>query len=451
VVTVKAGRLPTSAESLGPDRTEALLLEQTGVITVPTLTGMLDTARLLITQPLPAGRRVAIVGNAGGSLAIAADAAIESGLRLAELASGSQVALSDLASHAVGDLAVVDLGLEASGADVERALEVLGADPGVDGILTVYAPSLGASPSEVEAALEVGHKAHPEVAVVACFYGPVAVGTGPVPVFSAVDAAARALGRAAAYAEWLAQPEGEAAALPAHAVESARALVEGHLGSVGPRRLDEPAAMAVLDAIGLSTLPTEVVGDVDEALRAAASMGYPVVLKAAGRDRMAKTAAAGFAIDLEGPDAMRLAWERMEETMAGRLVPALVQPMVGPGVDVSLAVRDHPSVGPVLSLGPGGAASALDTTVDLCVLPVSDLDAARLVAGSRLAPLLDDTARGALEAALLAVAALVEEVPEICELEVNPLIVRDGTSVITQAVATVAPVERDPRPPVRRV
>jgi succinyl-CoA synthetase alpha subunit/RimJ/RimL family protein N-acetyltransferase len=153
VVTVKAGQLPTSAESVGPDHTEALLLEQTGVITVPTLSGMLDTARLLTSQPLPAGRRVAIVGNAGGSLAIAADAAIESGLRLAELAPQSQVALSDLASHPMGELAVVDLGLEASGADVQRALEVLGADPGVDGVLAVYAPSLGASPAEVEAAL----------------------------------------------------------------------------------------------------------------------------------------------------------------------------------------------------------------------------------------------------------------------------------------------------------
>jgi acyl-CoA synthetase (NDP forming) len=174
--------------------------------------------------------------------------------------------------------------------------------------------------------------------------------------------------------------------------------------------------MAILDAIGLSTLPTEVVSDVDAALRAAASIGYPVVLKAAGRDRMAKTAAAGFAIDLEGPDALRLAWERMQETMADRVVPALVQPMVGPGVDVSVVVRDHPAVGPVLSLGPGGAASALDTAAHLRVLPLSDLDASRLVAGSRLAPLLDDNARHALERALLAVAALVEEVPEISEL-----------------------------------
>jgi acyl-CoA synthetase (NDP forming)/RimJ/RimL family protein N-acetyltransferase len=453
VVTVKAGRLPASPASVGPDHTEALLLEQTGVIRVPTLAAMLDAARLLTSQPLPAGRRVAIVGNAGGSLAIAADAAVESGLLLAELSPRSRQALSDLASHSVGDLGVVDLGLQASGPDVQHALEVLGADPGVDSVLTVYAPSLGAAAAEVETALATAQAASPDVTLAACFYGPspTAGPPGPVPLFDAVDAAARALGRAAGYAEWLAQPEGVPARLPEPLVAAARALVQDHLAPPEPTRLDEPAAMAILDAIGLSTLPTEVVSDLDSALRAATSMGYPVVLKAAGRDRMAKTAAAGFAIDLEGPDALRLAWERMQETMSDRVVPALVQPMVGPGVDVSVAVRDHPAVGPVLALGPGGAASALDTAVDLRVLPLSDHDAAQLVAGSRLAPLLDDTARHALERALLAVAALVEEVPEINELVVNPLIVRDGTSVITQAVATVAAIERDPRPPVRRV
>jgi acyl-CoA synthetase (NDP forming)/RimJ/RimL family protein N-acetyltransferase len=444
VVTVKAGRRPTSADHAGPDETEAVLLEQTGVIRVPTLAAMLDTARLLTSQPLPAGRRVAVLGNAGGSLAIAADAVIESGLVLSELTGRSQTDLAALATHAVGPLGVIDLGLLAGAGDI---------DPGVDAVLMVYAPSLGATPTELVGALEAGRKGHPEVAVVACSLAPPAASGahGIVPVFDAVDAAARALGRAAGYAEWLERPEGQSFVLPDTQVAAARTLVQDHLASGEPAFLDEPAAMAVLDAIGLATLPTEVVATVDEAVHAARSMGYPVVLKAAGRDRMAKTAAAGFAIDLEGPDALRLAWERMVESLGDRLVPALVQPMVGPGVDVSVAVHGHPSVGPVLSLGPGGAASALDTAADLRVLPLSDLDAARLVAGSRLAPLLDETARVALERALLCVAALVEEVPEIAELVLNPLIVRDGRSVITQAVATVAPVERDPRPPVRRV
>jgi acyl-CoA synthetase (NDP forming) len=104
----------------------------------------------------------------------------------------------------------------------------------------------------------------------------------------------------------------------------------------------------------------------------------------------------------------------------------------------------------VLSIGLGGAAAALDRPTDVRVLPLTDLDAARLVAGSRLASALDDDDRAALEDALLRVAALVEEVPEVSELILNPLIVREGTVVVTQARSTIGAIERDPLPLVRR-
>ena len=452
VVAVKAGRLPTDAPARGSDASEDALLRQTGVIRVATLPALLETARLLVDQPLPAGRRVAVVGNAGGSLAIAADAVLGADLALAELSPATQAALGRLASHALGSLALVDLGLQASGDDVRQAVEALAADPGVDALLVVYAPSLGATAPEVQAAVDVGRHASPAVPVAACFYGPHPPRSerGSVPIYDAIDAAARALGRVAAYASWLATPEGALPVLEEDAATAARTLVKHHLAP-GPVPLAEPAALAVLDAIGLTTLSTEVVHSVDAALEAADSMGYPVVLKAAGRGDRAKTAAAGFAIDLEGPDAVRIAWQRMEATDDLQLVPALVQPMVGPGVDVAIAVVDHPVVGPVLSIGPGGAASALDTDAEVRVLPLADLAARRMVDESRVAPLLDAAGRDVLEATLLRVSALVEEVPEIHELVLNPVIVRDGAAVITQARARVAPVALDPRPPIRRV
>jgi hypothetical protein len=218
----------------------------------------------------------------------------------------------------------------------------------------------------------------------------------------------------------------------------------------GRVELGDGDTLALLDAIGLPILRTELAADVSEAQAAAASMGYPVVLKAAGRAPTAKTAAAGFAIDVEGPEALKVAWERMAEGLGDRLTPVLVQPMVAPGVDVAVRVSDHPTVGPVLSIGLGGAAAALDRPTDVRVLPLTDLDAGRLVVGSRLAPALDGPDREALEGALLRVAALVEEVPEVTELVVNPVIVREGTVVVTQARGTVSAVERDPLPPVRR-
>src|SRR5690606_25271537 len=123
VVAVKSG--------IVADPTAEALLRQTGVIQVPTLRAMLETTRLLTTQPLPQGRRVAIVGNAGGSLRIAADAAGWAGLELARPDATSGIANP------------LDLGLRATASDFEDVVSRLGADPAVDQVLVLYAPSLG--------------------------------------------------------------------------------------------------------------------------------------------------------------------------------------------------------------------------------------------------------------------------------------------------------------------
>lgn len=426
VVAVKAGRR-AAADAV---------LRQTGVIGVPSLPAMLDTTRLLVHQPLPSGRRVAVLGNAGGSLAIAVDAVHEADLTIAVLS-------------ADGNPAVIDLGLRATGADVQGAVEALAADAGVDAVLMVYAPSLGGTAEEVHAALDAGHRARPEVPVVACFYGP-PTAEGSVPVYEAVDAAAMALGRVARYAEWLAEPEGTLPELDAAVVAeisgSARRLLAG--GAVVLRNLD---GLEILTPAGLDVLTGTVVHDADGAVIAAATIGYPVVMKAAGRDAAAKTSAAGFAIDLEDDDAVRNAWGRMQASLGEALVPVLVQTMVGPGIDVAVRVTADADVGPVLSIGPGGAAAAREDITDVRVLPLTDLDAARLVAGSRLYPLLSPEACASLEALLLQVGSLVEGLPELENLELNPVILIDGRAIVTQATVALAPVEADPLPPLRRV
>ena len=447
VVAVKARRLADADGSIG-DATEDALLRQTGVLRVPTLSSLVDTARLLLDQPLPAGPRVAVLGNAGGSLAIAADAVLTADLELAVLAAST---LAEVAAPPTPDVVTgtVDIGPHARAHDVERATAALVADPGVDAVLVLHAEGLGATTDEAVAAVAHGRKVRSEVPVVVCAYGPRRTRSTEVPVFDAIDVAADALGRVAAYAAYRARPEGEELALDEDQATAARQLVQEQLDA-GRTELGDVDALALIDAIGLRILRTEVATDVHEAEAAAASMGYPVVLKAAGRPPTAKTAAAGFAIDLEGPDSLRVAWERMADGLADDLTPALVQPMVAPGVDVAVRVRDHPTVGPVLSIGLGGAAAALDRPTDVRVLPLTDLDAARLIAGSRLASALDGADRAALEGALMRVAALIEEVPEVSELTLNPLIVRQGAVVITQARATISAIERDPLPPVRR-
>lgn len=426
VVAVKSGM---SSE------TESALLQQTGVIQVPTLAQMLDTTRLLTSQPLPAGSRVAIVGNAGGSLAIAADATARAGLTC------------------VRD--PLDLGLRASAADFAGAIESLVSDADVDAVLAVYAPSLGGTPTETREAIDAGRKARPEVPVAACFFGPdlgaARGGDGLVPVYGSVDAAAEALGRVAAYAEWLALPEGEPAALSDDQAAAARELVADALAR-DERSLGRGTVEALLGGVDMVLVASRVAESADDAADAAASVGYPVVLKAAHRDPLAKTVAGGFALDLNDEAALRAAWARMEEHLdAATMLPVLVQPMIDPGIDVSVEVADHPEIGPYLSLRPGGVAAALDLMEDVRVLPLGDLEVLRLIDGSRLAAVLSPEQRDVLAAAILRIGALVEEVPEIALLRCNPVIVGPDRAVLTDVEVVVADVEHDPLPPLRRV
>lgn len=238
--------------------------------------------------------------------------------------------------------------------------------------------------------------------------------------------------------------------LPDGAADAVRSVVdEALVAGAGPLGLE--AVEAVCAAVGVERLATAAVSDVDGAVAAATHLGYPVALKAAGRAAMAKTMVAGLALDLPDERALRTAWARMAERFGDAMVPALVQPMVEPGVDVAISVHDHPEVGPVISLRPGGANAALDPAADRQVLPIGDEEARRLVAGSRLAPYLDPGAAAALQELLLRIGALVEEVPEVARVDANPVIVRPDRAVAVEVAIEVAPVEAEPLPPLRRV
>jgi hypothetical protein len=156
------------------------------------------------------------------------------------------------------------------------------------------------------------------------------------------------------------------------------------------------------------------------------------------------------AIDVHDEAELRAALARMEHVLGAAAWPMVIQPMAEPGVDVAVTVAEHPLVGPVLTLGPGGAATPL-AAEQLQVLPLTDRDARLFVARSPLTPLLASGGARHLEDLLLRVGALVEEAPELASVELNPVIVSDRAATVVDTRITVAPVERDPLPPVRRV
>ena len=449
IVAVKSGGAARSYPSDGDDApAESLeaLVSQTGILRVDTLAAQLHVARLLVSQPLPGGDRVALVGNGGGSLALAVDACVDAGLTLADLGPGSQA----LGGGAVRVRAsAVDLGFEAGPSDLVRAITTLLADDGVDSVLVVCAPAPRQSTRDLVDAIATARAEAPGKTLVACVFGEhppvVAIPEQPdVPVFDFPDDAAYALGLVSRYARWRAEPEGAVVVPEGCDPAAARALATGRDGWL-------PAAEAydLLAAGGLPAAPSAVVDDVEGAAAAARELGYPVAAKVVQRARQAKSEAGGVALDVHDEAELRARLSRMSAALGDASWPVVVQPMVEPGLDVAVAVSGHPLVGPVVTVGPGGAATGMGAT-SAHVLPLTDAEVRRFVAGLPGGPL-PDGPRERLEDLLLRVGALVDGVPELTGLELNPVILSPGGVAIVDAAVQVTPVERNPLPPVRRV
>lgn len=458
VAAVKSGRsaraYPGDAGDDIPVATVGALLRQTGIVHLDTLTQLIDVARVLAVAPsLPSGPRVAVVGNAGGSLVTAADACVAAGMTLAD---------PDPAVHeklGVGATKLrhnpLDLGFQASVGDLEAVLRALVADEGVDSVLVVCAPSPGNRSSDIERAIRSARSAAPGTPVVASIFGPhSAVIRGEqleTPVFDFPDAAAYALGQVTRYALWRAEPEGEFVQPDGTSAADTRAVAAAAVETCGAGWLPPDETGALLATVGLAPVPSRLVHDADSAVEAAGELGYPVAVKTLTRDHMAKSEAAGLVLDVYGDDHLRAACARLVTARGADAFPAVVQTMAAPGVDVSVTVAEHPLVGPILGLGAGGVSTPV-AAPQVQVLPLTDRDARRCVAGSPVAALLDDRARAVLEDVLLRVGALVEAAPEVEALELNPVILSSGgVAAVTDAQVRVAPVERQPLPPVRRL
>ncbi len=463
IIAVKHGGAARAYPTDGDDAADALddetlkaLVDQTGIIRVDTLAQQLAVARVLSCQPLPAGRRVALVGNGGGSVALAADACIDAGLALATLDEGVRAAVGGESGTGVRlRSSTVDLGFEAGPDDLTDALVALLADDGVDSVLVVCAPAPRQSTDDLVGAIAAARAQSPGKTVVASMFGPHPVtitppGTAAVPVFDFPDDAAYALGRVTRYAAWRASEEGTEVTPDGAAPAEARRLVTESLADGHDGLLPTGDAVGLLRAAGLPMVASRVEGDAAAAARAARDLGYPVAVKAESRSRLAKTEAGGLALDVHDEAELRATLDRMVQALGEAAWPVIVQPMAAPGVDLAVGITDSPIVGPVLTLGPGGVATRL-APVQAHVLPLTDLDAGRFVAGLPAAGLLDAAARAHLEELLLRVGNLVDEVPEITGLELNPVIVSPASAAIVDASVRAAPVDRDPLPPVRRL
>ena len=446
IVAVKSGRSAAgkraatshSAALASLDVAVDALFEQAGVIRTNTLEDLFDLAVLLSTQPIAPGPRVGAVTNAGGPGILLADACEANGLRLPILSDETLGALRKFLPPHAGLSNPVDLTAAATPEEYEHAIEVVAADPCVDSLVVIYIPPFVTQPEEIARAIARGAGRVPrEKPVLTVFMSssgaPALLGSGPrggIPSYAFPESAAIALAAAERYARWRRRPRGEAFALNAFAESAVRAVIDRALERAeGPIWLEPKDLMTVLQAAGIPFAASEQTTP-KQAPAVAKRLGYPLVAKAIAPGVLHKSDVGGVILGLDSVKAVEKAVRALATRMraaGSRLSGVLLQREVPGGIEALVGVTTDPTFGPLVVCGLGGVLVELIRDVSYRLTPVTDLDAEEMIAELRSSRLLEGYRgsppgdRKALVDVIRRISALVEIVPEIRELDLNPV------------------------------
>ena len=457
VLTVVGGRSAAgqraaashTAAAATPLATQEALFGQAGVIAATSLGELTETVALLAGQPLPAGPRVAVVTNAGGAGVLAADACGDNGLQVVQFAGATRRRLRRLLPAGAAVAGPADTTAAVSN-DVFRAcLEEAAADDGVDAVLAVAVPT---ALSDLRTAIDAADTGKPVAAVLLDQAESVRMLASGRPAYAYPESAARALGHAARYRAWRDRPRGRVPALPGLRAADARKLLAGFLAShPAGGWLPADQAAELLACYQIPLVAARAAHSEQEAVRAAADLGGRVVLKAEAEGLVHKSDAGAVRLDLRTPQEVTDAYRALAATLGPRLNRVLVQPMIADGVEILIGVVQEPVFGPLVVFGLGGVATEVLGDHAARLTPLTDTDADELIQSVHAAPLLfghrgaPPVDVGALAGTLLRISRLADDLPEVAELDLNPVIARpDGAHAVDVRVR-VSPAEtRDP-------
>jgi len=450
----RAGASHTAAAATPGVGVDALFA-QAGVISCRDAEDLARTAVLLTEQPLPRGRRLAILSNAGGMGVLAADAAAEAGLDVPEFSPELRAQLGSLVHGTTGTSNPVDAGAGVAPGELGAVLDAVLASGEADAVLVVPVATGVTDGSATMAELSRVRAKHPDLPVVAVPLGglpPAEKAEHPVTTYRTTASAVRALGRAVRYAEWLAVERTEATRSEPSEVVRLRAMARGLLSDHPEGRWLAPdEASALLSGYGIEVLG-QTVGSAVGAAEAAARFGFPVAMKVADPDVVHKTDRGLVRIGLRTRTEIREAYRHFAREL--RHSPdVLVQPMVS-GAEVALGLVRDPALGPLVMVAAGGIATDVWDDRAFLIPPVARSDAKRAVRSLRIWPLLDGF-RGAprgdvpgIESMIEALGRLAVDVPEVAELDLNPVLISpDGCVVVDVKVRLAVPVGPDAATP----
>ena len=463
VIVLKAGRRPAggeaarthSAASVGSDDVFDSALRRAGAVRVRSFVELFSAAKCLASRYRPVGPRLAIVTNGGGPGVLAADWVNEIGLELGRLSPQGADALRPQLPALASLSDLVDLSEDAAAEHYRIALEAAAHEKGVDGVLAIHSPKPGSDPSQAAAAL-AGVRRNIGKPLLACWMGDsaavesarAALRAADIPSFRTPEAAVGAFGNISTFyqnQQLLQQTPPPLSELGAPDLECARLVIESVLAE---RRnvLTEMESKALLSAFHIPVTHTALARSGNEAMLLASQMGFPVALKIDSPDIGHKSDVHGVALNVASGAQARDTYDEMMRTVArlqpgARIHGVTVQKMAparhGREVFVGL-VTDDP-FGPVIVFGAGGLMVELIRDRAMELPPLNQFLAQRLIARARVSETLGEW-RGAppvnlqaLEQLLLRVSEMVCELPQLREMDLNPVIVDEHGAVAVDA------------------
>jgi len=473
VVVMKAGRraagsraaLTHSAAIVGSDDVFDAALRRAGVVRVRVFTQLFSAAQCLASRFRPVGPRLAIVSNGGGPGVLAADWTNEVGLDVAQLGEAAAQALRPVLGAGASFDGIIDLGEEASGEQYRATLRACLDDRAVDGVLLIHSPKAEGDPTAVAQAV-AGAFSPRGKPVLACWMGEATTREGrsdlagaALPTFRTPEAAVDAFHSIASFhrnQQLLQQTPPPLTELAAPDAEGARLLIEGVLAE---RRkvLTEMESKALLAAFHIPVTRTMLARSAGEAMLIASQLGYPVALKIDSPDVSHKSDVQGVVLNVGSAAQVRDAYNDMLQAVAkaqpgARINGITIQPMAGfkRGREVYVGLMTDDPFGPVITFGAGGTMIELVADRAMELPPLNQFLARQLIERSRVfetlgpwrgAPAADVAA---LERVLLRVSEMVCALPQLREMDINPIIV-DESGVL--AVDARVVVEHAPQAP----
>jgi acetyl coenzyme A synthetase (ADP forming)-like protein len=464
IVVVKAGRSSAGARAAAShtgslaslDVAVDALFNQSGVIRTRTLNELFDVASLLANQPLPRGPRVAILTNAGGPAILAADALESFGLELPEFSPELQGRLSEFLPDEASVSNPVDMIASASPYTYGACLTELLATDEVDAVIVIYIPAAPKGTEEVIAAMTSAiEEATRDTTIAAVLMAAeeeieALTRAANVPVYDYPESAAHALAAAFRYREWRERPEGVYPKFDTASRTAADATIRAAISRLGTDGgwLEDAEISEILGAYGIRTARSVKTTTEDEAVAAAAEINGPAVLKIVSPSTLHKSDVGGVVLGVEGEDAVRAVY-RQVSAISDDVEAVLVQDFVAGGHEVIIGMTEDPLFGPLIVFGLGGIFVELMRDVSFRINPLTDVDAREMLSEVRSAEILKGYRGGeagdiaALEEILLRVSTLVDQHPEIADMDLNPVkVLPPGEGIcVVDARMRIRPIE----------